>query len=100
MSVVISELKNNVCTLIINRPNQLNALNEDVLNDLKNNIEQLKGTKNEPKIILKEAKSDMKKGTGNDAKSELKKVNQKGKQNGRGVFAKKGFSKSELKRGI
>ena len=51
-------------------------------------------------MILKEAKSDMKKGTGNEAKSELKKGNKKGKQNGRGVFAKKGFSKWELKRGI
>ena len=32
MSIVTSELINNVCTLTINRPDQYNALNEDVLN--------------------------------------------------------------------
>ena len=41
MSLIILELINNVCILTINRPDQYNALNEDVLKELDNNIQLL-----------------------------------------------------------
>ena len=52
MSVVISELKNNVCTLIINRPDHYNALNINVLNELNKNIEWIENEKKCLAVIL------------------------------------------------
>ena len=52
MSLVISEFKNNVCTLTINRPNQYNALNEDVLKVLSNKIQWIEKQKDCMAVIL------------------------------------------------
>ena len=52
MSLIISELINNVCILTINRPDQYNALNEDVLMELDNNIQCIENEKNCLAVIL------------------------------------------------
>ena len=52
MSLIISELINNVCILTINRPDQYNALNEDVLKALDNNIQCIENEKNCLAVIL------------------------------------------------
>ena len=52
MSLVISEFKNNVCTLTINRPEKYNALNEDVLKELDKNIEWVENEKKCRAVIL------------------------------------------------
>ena len=52
MSLVISEFKNNVCTLTINRPQKYNALNEDVLKELDKNIEWVENEKKCRAVIL------------------------------------------------
>ena len=52
MSLIISELINNVCILTINRPDQYNALNEDVLKELDKNIQCIENEKNCRAVIL------------------------------------------------
>ena len=52
MSLIILELINNVCILTINRPDQYNALNEDVLKELDNNIQCIENEKNCLAVIL------------------------------------------------
>jgi len=52
MSFVTSELINNVCILTINRPDQYNALNEDVLNELENYFKWIENEKNCLAVIL------------------------------------------------
>ena len=52
MSLIIFELINNVCILTINRPDQYNALNEDVLKDLDKNIQCIENEKNCLAVIL------------------------------------------------
>jgi enoyl-CoA hydratase len=46
------ELINNVCILTINRPDQYNALNEDVLKELDKNIQYIENEKNCLAVIL------------------------------------------------
>ena len=52
MSLIIFELINNVCILTINRPDQYNALNEDVLKELDKNIQCIENEKNCLAVIL------------------------------------------------
>ena len=52
MNTVISKLKDNVCTLTINRPDQYNALNQDVLKELENKIKWIENEKNCLAVIL------------------------------------------------
>ena len=52
MNTVISKIKNNICTLTINRPDQYNALNEDVLIELDKKIQWIKNEKKCLAVIL------------------------------------------------
>ena len=52
MSIVLSKLENNVCTLTINRPDQYNALNKDVLKELDKKIEWIENEKKCQAVIL------------------------------------------------
>jgi enoyl-CoA hydratase len=52
MSLIILELINKVCILTINRPDQYNALNEDVLKELDENIQCIENEKNCLAVIL------------------------------------------------
>ena len=52
MSLTTLELINNVCILTINRPDQYNALNEDVLKELDKNIQCIENEKNCLAVIL------------------------------------------------
>ena len=52
MSLIILELINKVCILTINRPDQYNALNEDVLKELDKNIQCIENEKNCLAVIL------------------------------------------------
>ena len=52
MSLIIFELINNVGILTINRPDQYNALNEDVLKELDENIQCIENEKNCLAVIL------------------------------------------------
>ena len=52
MSLITLELINNVCILTINRPDQYNALNEDVLKELDKNIQCIENEKNCLAVIL------------------------------------------------
>ena len=52
MSLVTAELKDNVCTLTINRPDQYNALNKDVLNELEKKLQWIENKKTCLAVIL------------------------------------------------
>ena len=52
MNLIIRELINNVCILTINRPDQYNALNEDILQELDKNIQYIENEKNCLAVIL------------------------------------------------
>jgi len=52
MSLTTLELINSVCILTINRPDQYNALNEDVLKELDKNIQCIENEKNCLAVIL------------------------------------------------
>ena len=52
MSLVKSEFKNKICTLTINRPDQYNSLNQDVLNNLDKQIELIENEKKCLAVIL------------------------------------------------
>ena len=52
MSLIILEKINNVCILTINRPDQYNALNEDVLKELDNIFQYIENEKNCLAVIL------------------------------------------------
>ena len=59
MSLIKSEFKNNIYTLTINRPKQLNAINENVLRELDKNIQNIEKASECLAVILT--------GTGNKA---------------------------------
>ena len=52
MKLIISELKNKICTLTINRPAQYNALNTEVLKELDKNIQLIEKEKNCLAVVL------------------------------------------------
>ena len=52
MKYIIDKYDNNICTLIINRPDQYNSLNTDVLNEFENKLESLEYNKEIKTIII------------------------------------------------
>ena len=52
MSTILTNIKNNICILTINRPDQYNALNEEVLKELDHSIQRIEKDKNCRAIIL------------------------------------------------
>jgi len=52
MNYVISQYENNICTLIVNRPDQYNAVNINVLKDLDKKIQWIENEKNCRAVIL------------------------------------------------
>ncbi len=52
MSTLIIETENNICTITINRPDKLNALNKDVFNDLEKAIDDIASDPNVKSVII------------------------------------------------
>jgi enoyl-CoA hydratase len=52
MSTVLIETENNICTITINRPDKLNALNKDVFNDLEKAIDEVNSNGNIKSAII------------------------------------------------
>lgn len=51
-STLLLETENNICTITINRPDKLNALNKDVFNDLDNAIDEVNADDNIRSVII------------------------------------------------
>lgn len=52
MSTLLIETENNICTITINRPDKLNALNKDVFNDLEKAIDDANGDSSIRSVII------------------------------------------------
>ena len=57
MSFILEKLENEICTLTINRPDQYNALNRDVLNELDSKLDSIM-EENDCRVIILTGKGD------------------------------------------